>query len=118
MPIGWTECPNGSIDVIGRWRVLPWTLGRGSRGVRYSTGIGEGEREVDLDALETFQPTLFLYDNYPGGIGFSSALFDLSVELLHSTRQLIAECRCEEGCPSCVGPVGEVSPQGRSVALE
>ncbi len=94
------------------------SLGRGSRGVRYSTGIGVEEKDVDLEALETFQPTIFLYDNYPGGIGFSNSLYDLAPELLKATCRLIRNCCCPEGCPSCVGPVGEVSEQGKSVALE
>ncbi len=94
------------------------SLGRGGRGVRYAAGTGGGEREVDLEGLETFQPTLFLYDRYPGGIGLSTALFDLAPRLLTATRALIAGCACPEGCPSCVGPVGEVSRQGKTTALE
>ena len=93
------------------------SLGRGSRGVRYSTGLGRAETDVDLEALETFQPTIFLYDNYPGGIGFSNRLYDLAPTLLGATADLIRGCGCPEGCPSCVGPVGEVSPQGKVTAL-
>jgi DEAD/DEAH box helicase domain-containing protein len=93
------------------------SLGRGSRGVRYTAGLGRAEREVDLEGLETFQPTIFLFDNYPGGIGFSSRLYDLAPRLLAATADLIRNCGCPEGCPSCVGPVGEVSPQGKGVAL-
>ena len=91
------------------------SLGRGSRGMRYRTGA---EEDVDLEALESFQPTIFLYDNYPGGTGFSSALYELTPVLLAATRSLINTCQCPEGCPSCVGPVGEVSRQGKAVALE
>ncbi len=94
------------------------SLGRGSRGVRYSTGSGGEEKDVNLEALETFQPTIFLYDNYPGGIGFSTALYDLAPELLRATYELIRNCECREGCPSCVGPVGEVSKEGKSVAVD
>jgi len=103
------------VDKSATWYA---SLGRGSRGVRYSTGAGSEEREIDREGLESFQPTIFLYDNYPGGIGFSSSLFDLSAELLRGTLDLIRNCACEEGCPSCVGPVGEVSSQGRAVATE
>jgi len=94
------------------------SLGRGSRGVRYSTGSGGEEKDVNLEALESFQPTIFLYDNYPGGIGFSTALYDLAPELLRATYELIRNCGCREGCPSCVGPVGEVSKEGKSVAVD
>ena len=38
-------------------------------------------------------------------------------ELLTSTRRLIAECPCEIGCPSCVGPVGSTGPLAKTAAL-
>ena len=44
--------------------------------------------------------TIFVYDNYPGGIGFSAPLFRHARELLDGTRRLIAECECENGCPA------------------
>src|SRR5262249_36955992 len=49
---------------------------------------------------------VFIYDNYPGGIGFSAPLFQMHDELVVKTRQLIAACECESGCPGCVGPIG------------
>ena len=60
---------------------------------------------------------IFIYDNYPGGIGFSAPLFQMHDELLARTRQLIAECECEHGCPGCVGPIGDIGPMGKSAAL-
>jgi DEAD/DEAH box helicase domain-containing protein len=62
-------------------------------------------------------PRLFIYDNYPGGIGFSEPLFRMHHELLTGTRRLIAECECENGCPGCVGPVGNTGPLAKAVAL-
>ncbi len=64
-----------------------------------------------------FEPNIYLYDKYPGGIGFSEPLFRLSPNLLENTRRLILNCPCESGCPSCVGPVGEVGEKGKEVAL-
>ncbi|HKT11595.1 MAG TPA: DEAD/DEAH box helicase [Terriglobia bacterium] len=64
-----------------------------------------------------FEPNIYLYDKYPGGIGFSESLFRLSPSLLENTRRLILHCPCESGCPSCVGPVGEVGEKGKEVAL-
>lgn len=66
------------------------------------------ERERRLEGLARFEPTVFLYDNYPGGIGFSPELYDLFPELLARAGERIAACECEEGCPSCVGPPHEV----------
>ena len=61
-------------------------------------------------------PTIFLYDNYPGGIGFSEPLYSMQARLLSQTRALIEECPCESGCPSCVGPEGMTGPFAKTVA--
>lgn len=61
---------------------------------------------------------VFLYDNYPGGIGFSAPLFRMHDTLLARTQELIAGCPCDVGCPSCVGPVGDIGPRAKRVALD
>jgi DEAD/DEAH box helicase domain-containing protein len=61
---------------------------------------------------------IFVYDNYPGGIGFSAPLYQMHDELLANTRKLIAECPCENGCPGCVGPIGNSGPFAKGVALK
>jgi len=61
---------------------------------------------------------MYVYDNYPGGIGFSAPLHQMHDELLASTRRLIAECPCENGCPGCVGPIGDAGPFAKAVALK
>jgi DEAD/DEAH box helicase domain-containing protein len=68
-------------------------------------------------AREPSEPTVFLYDNYPGGIGLSEPLYRLHDRLLAESRALIAACPCRDGCPSCVGPAGEVGSRGKEVAL-
>src|SRR5262245_51831211 len=62
------------------------------------------------------EPDIFIYDNYPGGIGFSRPLFDMHDVLLERTRDLIVGCPCESGCPSCVGPEGNTGPHAKAVA--
>jgi DEAD/DEAH box helicase domain-containing protein len=64
-----------------------------------------------------FSGRIFVYDNYPGGIGFSEPLFRMRRELLEKTRTLIAGCACESGCPGCVGPVGNTGPLAKVAAL-
>jgi DEAD/DEAH box helicase domain-containing protein len=66
---------------------------------------------------EFFEPNLYLYDAYPGGIGFSEPLFHTCHLLLGRTCELIEACPCENGCPSCVGPAGEKSERAKEVAL-
>jgi DEAD/DEAH box helicase domain-containing protein len=66
---------------------------------------------------ELNEPRVFVYDNYPGGIGFSEPLFGMHGQLLAETRALIASCACDHGCPTCVGPIGESGPLAKQVAL-
>jgi len=51
-----------------------------------------------------FNPTIFIYDNFPGGIGLSGPLYETREQVLTATRNLIQSCSCDDGCPSCVGP--------------
>jgi len=82
-------------------------------GVSVNAGNEPGSSSAAND-----EPTIFLYDNYPGGIGFSAPLFEMQDRLLDASAELIAGCECERGCPSCVGPIGEIGPRGKRVALE
>ena len=73
-------------------------------------------------AGKTFEPNLFLYDNYPGGIGQSAALFKLTRTMLEGAERLLGSCGCEVGCPSCVGPIlsallkcGTIPPGGSAL---
>jgi DEAD/DEAH box helicase domain-containing protein len=69
------------------------------------------------NAKELYEPNLYLYDAYPGGIGFSEPLYRVHDLLLRRTHELIAACSCENGCPSCVGPAGEKSERTKKAAL-
>jgi DEAD/DEAH box helicase domain-containing protein len=71
------------------------------------------------DALmeNAFDPTIFIFDAYPGGIGFSGLLYDRHDEMIASARSLISSCPCEHGCPMCVGPALEVGPRAKDAAL-
>ena len=68
--------------------------------------------------LVLFEPDLFLFDNYPGGIGQSQPLFKLTSKLLAGAMDVLRSCGCEVGCPACVGPVGEIGERGKEVALQ
>jgi len=63
--------------------------------------------------LNNYEPDLFLYDNYAGGIGQSAPLFRMAPKLLAHAAALLAACPCESGCPSCVGPAGEIGERGK-----
>ena len=69
-----------------------------------------------LQAAE-FTPTIYLYDNQPGGIGLAERIFQVLPDLLARGLQTIETCGCRTGCPSCVGPVNEVGRRAKPVAL-
>jgi DEAD/DEAH box helicase domain-containing protein len=75
------------------------------------------EEAVKTGAKEFFEPNLYLYDAYPGGIGFSEPLFRAHELLVAKTRELIVDCGCEQGCPSCIGPAGDLAPRAKEAAL-
>jgi DEAD/DEAH box helicase domain-containing protein len=54
-------------------------------------------------AVHSQQPTVFLYDRYPGGVGLSEQVYQEAPLLLAACDRLIQECPCEMGCPSCTG---------------
>jgi DEAD/DEAH box helicase domain-containing protein len=58
-----------------------------------------------------FDPTLFLFDNVPGGVGLAERIFERAAELLTQARAMVSGCTCPDGCPACVGAT-EVAPDG------
>ena len=77
------------------------TVGANGRGqMRNSDG-----EAIDPGQLQRFTPTLFLYDNYPGGIGISAPLFENRAAIVADAQALVSACDCAHGCPSCIGPI-------------
>ena len=64
----------------------------------------------------TDKPTLIIYDNCPGGVGLAEKAFRMRRTLLQHCLLLVQDCICPQGCPSCVGPVGEVGKDGKEMA--
>jgi DEAD/DEAH box helicase domain-containing protein len=56
-----------------------------------------------VDSTQLGAPALFIYDKFSGGLGFSQRAYDDLEKLLRAARDLIGECACDDGCPSCVG---------------
>jgi len=51
---------------------------------------------------DTGRTTVFVYDGHPGGAGFAERGYAVAGRWLQATRDAIASCECEEGCPSCI----------------
>jgi len=75
---------------------------------------GAGEMPIAMDP--DFEPNIFIYDNYPGGIGLSPSLFALEARLLEHALRTLEACPCREGCPSCVGATNESGKDAKKVA--
>ena len=60
---------------------------------------------AEVRSVTTQLPTVTVYEVYPGGVGFSSRMYELHRELLDDASSLVRDCPCVAGCPSCVGPL-------------
>jgi DEAD/DEAH box helicase domain-containing protein len=67
--------------------------------------LADGEPGDAASDPRRFHPTVFLYDNYPGGIGLSAGLFDQRQVVVARAAALVRGCECRSGCPACVGPI-------------
>lgn len=52
-------------------------------------------------------PCVLLFDRVPAGIGLSENIFRNFKQILSDAHQLVSQCECSAGCPSCVGAPGE-----------
>jgi DEAD/DEAH box helicase domain-containing protein len=73
--------------------------------------------EPESDLCEK-QPVIAIYDQFPGGIGLSANLFDKLDIILQQCLQVLNDCPCSQGCPSCVGPAGENGIGGKETAKQ
>jgi DEAD/DEAH box helicase domain-containing protein len=64
------------------------------------------------------KPTIFVWELYPGGVGYSRKLFQTFRDVLQAAVELISRCTCKNGCPSCVGPALEVGDNGKAGTIK
>jgi DEAD/DEAH box helicase domain-containing protein len=81
------------------------------------TGEGELPQKGDADGAG-FDPTIFVYDHIPGGVGLAPRLFADRELVLRRARALIEDCPCAGGCPACIGAAPPAPPaQAQNVPL-
>jgi DEAD/DEAH box helicase domain-containing protein len=73
---------------------------------------------AQVQAPFTGQPTLYLYDATPGGVGLTERLYSLTGDMVRASREAVESCPCVDGCPACVGPAIEVGARGKRVVIE
>lgn len=68
-----------------------------------------------VDQANNDVPAVFVYDKYPGGMGFAHRSYENIEELFQAALELIHSCPCADGCPSCVGspipPFSQLDPE-------
>lgn len=109
----WTSVENAVWEKLGRE-----TLEAGLQGMAHALRHVGSLRLMcdprDLGAVAevrspaTGRPTVTVYEVYPGGVGFAARLFELHDQLLRDAAELVSECPCAAGCPSCIGPLNLV----------
>jgi len=102
-------------DKSGEWFVRQGKTARTLTAAPGAAGAAADESFVTM--VDAYDPTIFIFDAYPGGIGFAELLFDEHQRLLSSARDLIGNCPCLQGCPTCVGPTLDVGLSAKVVAL-
>ena len=91
--------------------------GRGSRTLRDELlEPGDVGADSQVRAPFTEQPTVYLYDMVPGGVGLAEKLFEVRNQLIDACLALVKACTCENGCPGCVGPQVEPNSPARKAA--
>jgi len=61
----------------------------------------------------TERPTVYIYENIPGGVGLAEKLYKDWEPMFEACREHVRACMCEAGCPTCVGPPLEVGAAGK-----
>jgi DEAD/DEAH box helicase domain-containing protein len=67
--------------------------------------------------LASGDPGVVIYDQVPAGIGFADHLFTVHHDLMSRALDAVRGCACADGCPSCVGPAGELGEGGKAATL-
>ncbi|NMB02163.1 MAG: DEAD/DEAH box helicase [Firmicutes bacterium] len=132
--VGWgnISLPEQEMHTTAYWFSIPQeSVSQLDRGALQSALIGASHLLGNIASLElmcepsdlgvtaqvrspfTGNPTVYIYEKYPGGVGFSEKLFEAHGRLLWRALSIIKQCPCPSGCPSCVGPVEEVGLEGK-----
>ena len=79
------------------------------RDISQTLGGGGGDeappaKEPGAGPAGQLDPTIFLFDAQPGGVGLAQRIYERAPEFLTQARNLVASCPCKDGCPACVGP--------------
>ena len=66
-------------------------------------GVTTSSNATELAELSSAEVSVYFYDRYVGGLGFSEKIYDLMDDILHNAVKLVKSCKCKDGCAACVG---------------
>jgi DEAD/DEAH box helicase domain-containing protein len=136
--IGWGDIrlPEQDMQTTSYWLTFPETVTEVLRASELESGLvglanvlgnvaplflmcdpGDVSVKPEVRSPHTKTATIFVYDKVPAGIGFAEKLYRLHDQLLPAAQELILDCPCTTGCPSCVGPEDEIGVGGKRNAL-
>jgi len=86
--------------------------------VQVMCDLSDIRAQANLKSPFSAKPTIYLYETYPGGVGFSDKLLSHHKQLFEAAISLLDQCACKEGCPSCIGSALEGGTHGKNAALQ
>ncbi|MBC8448607.1 MAG: DUF1998 domain-containing protein [Chloroflexi bacterium] len=119
----WLDMPAQTFDTVALWWDVPPEVRREvtRRGLDFLGGLHGVEHAAisilplfamcdrwDIGGLstpshpDTEQTQVFIYDGFPGGVGIAEKGFELLPELWRATLEVVRDCPCADGCPSCI----------------
>jgi len=110
----WISFQNDVFSVLSEQQMEKALVGI-SHALKYVSALAAMCDPNDLDvvfqvkSIHNGKPTIYLYDRYPGGVGLAKKVFDEFECLLERTEEMVTNCKCDDGCPSCIGLDGESS---------
>jgi len=108
----WISFQNDVFSVLSEQQMEKALVGI-SHALKYVSALAAMCDPNDLDvvfqvkSIHNGKPTIYLYDRYPGGVGLAKKVFDEFESLLERTEEMVTNCKCDDGCPSCIGLDGE-----------
>ncbi|MCG2770279.1 MAG: DEAD/DEAH box helicase [Anaerolineae bacterium] len=117
------DLPEQSFETQAIWFEVPRRMGLdiAAKGLDFHGGLHAVEHasigvlplfamcdRMDIGGLstpahpDTGLPEVFIYDALPGGVGIARKGYAILENLWRATLQVIEECPCQEGCPSCI----------------
>ncbi|HOE96901.1 MAG TPA: DEAD/DEAH box helicase [Candidatus Sumerlaeota bacterium] len=104
-----------SLDLSSALKAIAWVVGNVA-----ALHIMSDRRDMPALAMvrSTFDglPALYVYDRFPGGIGLARRAYGLDRQIFRAALEVIEACRCDHGCPACVGPPLEMGDRARAAA--